>query len=134
MDSWISSGNTIIRPVNATYNSDGQVNKIDIFYEDSHFNRGQVWLTYDFSYNERGQLASIITYNHGYSLSDNRDKQHDYYYSENGDLILYESYIWFNGKITGYIERQMAKFDSQGKRIREERYIGSFDLQLTAGV
>jgi len=126
VESW-SGG---IRPVNVSYNADGQVNEIEIIHIDD-WNKGQIWLTYKFIYNERGQLVSHISYNHDYPDDDERNEQYDYYYNEHGDLILYEDYRWLYGEkmIYDYSVRQIAKYDSQGKRIRIERYAGNTNLQ-----
>ncbi|MDR2148563.1 MAG: hypothetical protein LBE91_19155 [Tannerella sp.] len=124
-------GNYTIHPVNVTYNADGQVKVINILFEDSHPNKGQIWLSYHFFYNERGQLISRIDYNHSYSEDDKRDRQYDYFYNENGDMTLFEDCRWLDGekKIYDYNIRQIAKYDSQGRKIREERYAGNTNLQ-----
>lgn len=123
-------GNEKIHPVKATYNKDGQVSTIEIFHTKVNSNNtGKIWLTYHFIYNKNGQLTTYLEYNHD---ADQKSSQYDYFYNEDGDIIQYESYYWSSEgqkRISEYYERQIAKYDSQGKRIREERFIGNSSLQ-----
>jgi hypothetical protein len=127
----VDGGNQIIRPVNVTWNEDGQPNLIEIMYEDDHNYRGQVWLSRHFTYNENGQLISWLEYNHGSPYTDKRNSQNKYSYNADGNMILYEDFSFQDGQkmIFDYNERRVAEYDSEGRKIREERYMGNRELQ-----
>lgn len=136
IDTWSDQdGNETIHPVNATYNGDGQVNKIDVM----HDYKNEVSITYHFTYNSNGQLISSFSVGEiGYNYKD-KTSQRDFYYDENGNMILCEDYMWryeqYNPpagehkRLWEGNERQIAKYDSQGRKIREERYVGNSELQ-----
>jgi hypothetical protein len=116
-------------PVYATYNEKGQVILIEV-----KDNLTRNFVSYYFTYNEQGQIVSILDYNYDW-----KSRQIDYRYNENGDMILLEDYDWRYENyddLSGIYKwlwntsnRAVAKFDSQGRKIREERYLGNQTIQ-----
>jgi hypothetical protein len=115
-------------PVNARYNEKGQLILMEVGTVYDLYNAYS--RTFHFTYNERGQAVSVLLYNYNWKI-----QQHDYYYNANGDMILFENYWWRyedNTNHTGiykYIGNNdyhvVARFDSQGRKTRQEYYMGN---------
>jgi hypothetical protein len=116
------------------YDEKGQLTRIETKTDEDTDNR----LSYQFTYNENGQIICILQYSYygEYTLI---SSQRDYQYNGNGDMVYFEEYGWRYQSYdppTGAYKyiwdrslRRIAKFDSQGRKIREDRYIGNAAYQ-----
>jgi hypothetical protein len=135
LDTWFDGNDpdrTVYYPVFPAYDERGRVSLIRVKGEP--YQGMEYFVSYAFTYNEYGQIASILDWNYDW-----KKRQIDYRYNERGDMILVEDYGWKYGNTgdpssasqwlwdTSF--RMVAKYGSQGRKVREERYLGNQALQ-----